>query len=90
MTSKLLRIAAAILIAAAVLVWLSAGANPGWSKTSVPVKLLDEITGIEGITYERRFVPGVDFIAGACLLSAVLTGISFFAPRKRATKPVPH
>jgi hypothetical protein len=45
--------------------WLGTGANRGWTKTSVPVKTLDEVTGIEGIAYQRRFVPGLDFLGAS-------------------------
>jgi hypothetical protein len=54
--------------------WLATGANHGWTKTSVPVKTLDQVTGIEGISYQKKFLPGVDFLgvtlAGASLLAA--------------------
>jgi len=54
--------------------WLAAGAHRGWTQTLVPVKTLDEVTGIEGITYQRRFVPGVDFLAAAVLGAGALAG----------------
>ena len=74
---KGLRIIALLLVVAAIAFWAGTGANRGWTKTSVPVKTLDEVTGIEGITYKKQFVPGVDFL-GAWLLGAiVLTGVSF-------------
>ncbi len=57
--------------------WLAAGANRGWTKTSVPKKIVDDVTGIEGQTYEKKFVPGVDFLAAAVVASAVLAGASF-------------
>ena len=31
--------------------WLAAGANRGWTKTSIPKTTIDEVTGIEAITY---------------------------------------
>lgn len=74
---KGLRIIALVLIVAAVALWASTGANRGWTKTSVPVKTLDEVTGIEGITYEKQFVPGLDFLGAVLLGAGVLTGISF-------------
>lgn len=70
----------------AVVFWAAAGANRGWTKTSVPVKTLDEITGIEAITYENRFVPGVDFLGAAGVGALVLLGASFLF-RKRNTNP---
>jgi hypothetical protein len=45
---------------------------------------MDEITGIEAITYEKRFVPGVDFLAGAVVISMGLFGVSMLFQRKGA------
>jgi hypothetical protein len=72
-----LRIIAAILAAGAILFWAAAGANRGWTKTSVPVKIADPVTGIEGVTYEKHFVPGVDFLGAALLGAGFLAGASF-------------
>ena len=74
---KALRILAIVVIVAAAVWWLAMGANRGWTKTSVPKKTLDPVTGIEGISYESRFVPGVDFLAAAALGAAFLAGASF-------------
>lgn len=74
---KLLRLLAVAVFLGALLTWLAAGANRGWTKTSVPVKAVDEVTGIEGITYEKRFAPGLDFLGAGLLGVVVLTGISF-------------
>jgi hypothetical protein len=52
--------------------WALLGAHRGWSQDRVPVRQVDEITGIEYVTYEDRFVPGVDFLgAGGALATAV-------------------
>ncbi|HEV2695257.1 MAG TPA: hypothetical protein VG347_20355 [Verrucomicrobiae bacterium] len=75
---RILKILALLVILAAVATWLATGANRAWTKTSVQVKTLDEITGIEGITYQKKFLPGVDFLAAAFGGSAVLFGASFF------------
>lgn len=61
--------------------WLAAGANRGWTKTSIPVKAVDVVTGIESVTYERRFAPGVDFLGGGLLAAAMLAGVSFLFRR---------
>ncbi|MGD0350745.1 MAG: hypothetical protein ABSB84_10615 [Verrucomicrobiota bacterium] len=79
---KTLRLVATILIVGAIAFWAAAGANRGWTKTSVPKKTVDEVTGIEGVTYEKHFVPGVDFLGAALLGAGVLAGISFFVPAK--------
>jgi len=78
MTAKTLRILALALIVAAAAVWLATGANAGWTKTSVPKETLDSVTGITGITYDHRLVPGIDFLGAAALGSTLLAGASFF------------
>lgn len=61
-----------------VVFWIATGANRGWTKTSVPVRTLDEVTGIVGIEYRKRFVPGIDFLGAAIVVALGLEGISFF------------
>ena len=75
---KGLRIIAGILAAGSIIFWAAAGANCGWTKTSVPTKIVDQVTGIEGVSYEKHFVPGVDFLGAALIGAGVLTGASFF------------
>ena len=82
---KLLRILALLLVLAAAGFWLAAGANCGWTKTSVPKKTVDAVTGIEGVSYEKKFVPGVDFLAAAAVCAGILTGASCLFQNK--TKP---
>jgi hypothetical protein len=77
MSSRILRILAAILILAALGMWLASGANRGWTKTSVPVHRTDEVTGITVDDYKRQFSPGVDFLGAAMVGSAILAGASF-------------
>ncbi len=74
---RILRIFALVLLLAAGLTWLATGANRGWTRTSVPVKTLDAVTGIEGIEYHKQFVPGLDFLGGALLGAGLLAGTSF-------------
>jgi len=78
-----LRIIAAALVLGALAYWAATGANRGWTKTSVPVKTLDEVTGIEGILYKKKFVPGVDFLAVAGVMGAIFLGASFLFRTKR-------
>ena len=73
---------AAILIVGAIAFWAATGANRGWTKTRIPRKTVDEVTGLEGIQWQKKFVPGVDFLGAALLGAGVLTGISFFVPAK--------
>lgn len=74
---------ALIVVLAASLTWLVQGANRGWTKTSVSVTTLDEVTGIEGITTQEAFLPGVDFLAAALLASGLLAGGSLFIPKTK-------
>ncbi len=70
------RMLALVLATVAALAWLGLGANRGWTRTSVPVKTVDTVTGIEGIEYHKQFVPGLDLLAGAFLGSGILAGVS--------------
>jgi hypothetical protein len=74
---KNLRIVAAILAAGSIIFWVAAGANRGWTKTSVPRKIPDPVTGIEGVTYDKHFVPGVDLLGATLFGAGVLAGSSF-------------
>jgi len=73
---RTLQFLALTVIATAGLTWLATGASRGWTHTSVPVKVLDEVTGLEGITYQRCFVPGLDFLGAAVLGAGALAGSS--------------
>ena len=79
---KTLRIIAGVLIVGAIAFWAATGANRGWTKTRIPKKTVDETTGLEGIQWQEKFVPGVDFLGAALLGAGVLTGISLFVPAK--------
>jgi len=71
-----------LILVSAVVFWLFAGADRGWTKTTVAVKKLDEVTGIEGIEYEKRFVPGLDFLGAAGLGAGILAVCSVMIRRK--------
>jgi hypothetical protein len=81
-----LRVIALLVFAAAVAFWMIAGANRGWTTTTVPVKKLDEVTGIVGIEHQDRFVPGLDFLGAAGIAAGILVGCSFVV----RGKPNPH
>lgn len=83
----ILRLVAGAFLLGALGWWFAAGANRGWTKTSVPVKLVDEITGLEGISYQKRFVPGLDFLGAAALGAAALAGLSLIL--RKPNPPVP-
>jgi hypothetical protein len=77
-----LRGIAALLMLATLVFWAAKGAHTGWSKDQVPIKQTDEVTGIEFVTYEERFVPGVEFLAAGAGLAAGLFALSFLVQRK--------
>ena len=79
---KILRIIATLLVAGAIIFWMAAGANRGWTKTRVPIKTVDAVTGLEGVQWQDKFVPGVDFLGAALLGAGLLAGISLFVPSK--------
>lgn len=82
---KLLLLVALLLVLAAAGFWLMAGANRGWTKTSVAKKTTDEITGLEGITYEKKFIPGLDFLGATLIGAGILTGASFLFRKQAKT-----
>ena len=75
---RILQLLALLVALAAAITWLAAGANRGWTKTSRPIKTLDDVTGIEGITYQKAFLPGVDFLGAAFAGAGLLAGASLF------------
>lgn len=77
-----LRVVAAMLLVATVGFWAAKGARTGWTMNQVPVKQTDEITGIEFVTYEERFVPGIEFLGGGTGLAAGLFVVSLLFKRK--------
>ena len=79
---KALRVIAAILAAGAVAFWAATGANQGWTKTRVPQKVVDQVTGLEGVQWQNKFVPGVDFLGAAFLGAGILGVISLFVGAK--------
>jgi hypothetical protein len=81
-----LRIAALLLALGVTAFWFFGGPNPGWTKNSVTHMVKDPVTEIEGPVYEKRFVPGIDFLGGGLLASAVLAGASFCFRDRRGGK----
>jgi hypothetical protein len=78
-----LRLFALAVLIAALGYWLATGANRGWNKNKIPVKTVDDVTGIESVTYEKKFIPGVEFLALAGAASVLCVGISFLFRTKR-------
>jgi hypothetical protein len=78
----LLRIFAALILLVAVGVWVVNGATRGWTKTNIKHETPDPVTGLVGITYEKGFVPGVDFLAVSVVAAGVLGAASLFIKKK--------
>lgn len=76
------RIIAALVLLAALVWWWRAGSHTGWTKASVQVWKYDEITEISYPETEKRFVPGVDFLAASAAGAAILVGASLLFRRK--------
>jgi hypothetical protein len=84
---KSLRILAAAVALAALVTWAALGANRGWTKTSVAVKTLDEVTGIEGITYQKKFLPGLELLGAAFFIAGALATGSWLIRKPRTNEP---
>ncbi|HEY5041317.1 MAG TPA: hypothetical protein VIK53_04885 [Verrucomicrobiae bacterium] len=84
---RILQLLAVLVLVSAGIIWLATDANRGWTKTSVMVKTLDPVTGIEGISYEKKFLPGVDFLGASVVGAGVLAGISLFFRNQKQTQP---
>lgn len=85
----ILRLTAAAVLLGALAWWAAGGAHAGWSKHSVAVQQVDEVTGIEFTTYEDRFVPGVEIPLVGAVAAAVLAGLSFLIRGRRDPSPAP-
>lgn len=77
-----LRRAALALAALTVITWLATGAHRGWTQTSVPIEKVDEVTGLTWREYQKRFRPGVDFLAAGLAASGLLAGLGWFLGRR--------
>lgn len=63
--------------------WAAAGWNRGWTKTQIPIKQVDDITGIEFVTYKDHFMPGVELLALGVFFSLTLVAITFIRRKSR-------
>lgn len=64
--------------------WAAKGYNTGWTKHQVQVQQVDPVTELEFITYEKRFVPGVEFLGGGIALGVALFAATFLGRRRPA------
>jgi hypothetical protein len=62
--------------------WAAKGYNTGWTKHQVQVRQIDPITELEFLTYEKRFVPGVEYLVGGVAAGVVLFGVTLPGRRK--------
>jgi hypothetical protein len=83
MRSKL-QIAAALLALVIVGIWLFGGRNTGWTKNSVPHKVKDPVTELEVDVYDKRFVPGLDFLGGGLAVASLVAAGSLLFRRRAA------
>ena len=85
---RILQLLAVLVLLAAGTTWLGTGAHRGWTKTSLMVKTLDPVTGIDGISYEKKFLPGVDFLGAAGGGAALLAVASLFFRKPKSNQPI--
>ncbi|MCB1106002.1 MAG: hypothetical protein H7A44_05785 [Opitutaceae bacterium] len=78
------RLLAAFCLLFSLVYWVNKGAHTGWNMDRVPIPQIDEITGIEYVTYEDRFVPGIEWLGGGIGLGVLLFVTSFFFRSKPA------
>lgn len=69
---RTLQILAVVLASGVPIFWVAKGANTGWTKTRVQVWTVDEITEIKSPEWQKKFVPGVDFLGGGLLAAGAL------------------
>ena len=79
-----LRLLALFIALLTLALWFFGGLNTGWTKTTEMVKAIDPVTGLEAITWETRFLPGLDFLGAGLFGATVLCGASLLV-----RKPTP-
>lgn len=73
-----LSLIAAFCLVFSIVYWVNKGAHTGWSMDRVPIEQLDEITGIEYITYDDRFVPGIEWLGVGIGIATLFFATSLF------------
>jgi hypothetical protein len=64
--------------------WAAAGWNKGWTKTQIPITQTDEVTGIEYVTYQDHFMPGVELFGLALIFCLGLFAITFIRLKSKS------
>lgn len=77
-----LRLLALAVAFAGVVFWFFGGPHFGWTKTTVEIWKVDPVTEIKFPEIEKRFIPGVDFLAGCLFAAGALSALSFCVPRR--------
>ncbi|HUR46089.1 MAG TPA: hypothetical protein VMZ27_09465 [Candidatus Saccharimonadales bacterium] len=85
---RALLILAMVVALSAATIWLATGRNVGWTKTVVEIHTVEEVTGLDGITYRKGFYPGLDFMIGCLGFSLLLAGSSIFFRNKQNARTV--
>jgi hypothetical protein len=80
---RALRILASVVLPFAIGIWAARGAHRGWTINNIARETTDPVTGLTGVTYERGFIPGWDFLAIAALTAGALAGASFLFGHKK-------
>ena len=81
-----LRVVALFLVLVTLVLWLFGGPNLGWTKTSAMQKTVDPVTDQEVVTWEKRFLPGIDFVVGGLTVASIVFGASFVFRKKVPTQ----
>ena len=80
---RVLRILAVCILVSALLFWVAKGANRGWTVNNLAHDTVNPVTGLTATTYEKVFLPGLDFVVLAAFVAAALAGVSFFVPNRK-------
>jgi hypothetical protein len=67
--------------------WAAKGYHRGWTKNQVPVHQIDPVTELPYVTYERRFVPGLDYLGGGIFVGLAIFGATFLGRRSPKRSP---
>ena len=76
------RLAALGVALVTLVLWFFGGPNLGWTKTSVTRMEMEAVTEIAHPVVEKRFLPGVDFLAVGLVGAAGILGSSFIFRKK--------